>query len=86
MIPPHGEKDDTTSRFDNPGPGARDTVTDTPADRWGRSVRTVDEDANPPMSDPTKSDIHAGAGELPLRTPAARSRLTRPQGKRADPR
>jgi len=28
-------------------------------------VGTVDEDANPPMSDPTKSDVYGGTGELP---------------------
>jgi hypothetical protein len=27
-------------------------------------VGTVDEDANPPMSDPTESDTYGGTGEL----------------------
>lgn len=55
-----------TSRFDNPGPGTRDTGTDTPEEHEGdRPVGTVDEDANPPMSDPTKSDVYGGTGETP---------------------
>ncbi len=28
-----------------------------------RPVGTVDEDANPPMSDPTASDVYGGTGE-----------------------
>lgn len=55
-------------RFDDPelGSGARDTGTDTPEPGGGdRPVGTVDEDANPPMSDPTASDTYSGTGELP---------------------
>jgi len=55
-------------RFDNPelGSGARDTGTDTPeSQQAGRPVGTVDEDANPPMSDPGASDTYGGTGELP---------------------
>jgi hypothetical protein len=55
-------------RFDNPelGSGGRDTGTDSPEPgRAGRPVGTVDEDANPPISDPTKSDVYGGTGELP---------------------
>jgi hypothetical protein len=54
--------------FDDPelGSGARDTGSDTPEQgRAGRPVGTVDEDANPPMSDPTASDTYGGTGELP---------------------
>jgi hypothetical protein len=54
--------------FDNPevGSGARDTGLDTPEEgRADRPVGTVDEDANPPMSDPTASDTYGGTGELP---------------------
>ncbi|WP_406816897.1 hypothetical protein [Mycobacterium sp. M23085] len=48
------------------GSGARDTGTDTPEEgRADRPVGTVDEDANPPMSDPTASDTYGGTGELP---------------------
>lgn len=54
--------------FDDPdlGSGARDTGPDTPEQGQGdRPVGTVDEDANPPMSDPTASDTYSGTGELP---------------------
>ena len=54
--------------FDDPelGSGARDTGSDTPEQgRAGRPVGTVDEDANPPMSDPSASDTYGGTGELP---------------------
>ncbi|OBB98738.1 hypothetical protein A5782_23630 [Mycobacterium sp. 852002-40037_SCH5390672] len=48
------------------GSGARDTGTDTPEHgRADRPVGTVDEDANPPMSDPTASDTFGGTGESP---------------------
>jgi hypothetical protein len=46
-------------QFDNPelGSGARDTGEDTPEPGGGdRPVGTVDEDANPPMSDPSESE------------------------------
>jgi hypothetical protein len=55
-------------RFDNPelGSGVRDTGEDTPEPpQEGRPVGTVDEDANPPMSDPRASDTYGGTGELP---------------------
>lgn len=55
-------------RFDNPasGSGARDTGDDTPEPQHeGRPVGTVDEDANPPVSDPSASDTYGGTGELP---------------------
>jgi len=55
-------------RFDNPelGSGVRDTGEDTPEPGGaGRPVGTVDEDANPPMSDPTASNTYGGTGELP---------------------
>jgi hypothetical protein len=55
-------------RFDNPevGSGVRDTGTDAPEPGSAdRPVGTVDEDANPPMSDPSKSDVYGGTGELP---------------------
>jgi hypothetical protein len=55
-------------RFDNPklGSGVRDTGEDTPEPQpEGRPVGTVDEDANPPMSDPSASDTYGGTGELP---------------------
>jgi hypothetical protein len=55
-------------RFDNPefGSGVRDTGEDTPEPQQeGRPVGTVDEDANPPMSDPSASDTYGGTGELP---------------------
>jgi hypothetical protein len=64
----------STERFDDPelGSGARDTGTDTPEPGGGdRPVGTVDEDANPPMSDPTPTA--APASHL-RRTRAARSR------------
>jgi hypothetical protein len=54
--------------FDNPelGSGARDTGEDTPESGGvDRPVGTVDEDANPPMSDPTASETYGGTGELP---------------------
>ena len=55
-------------RFDNPelGSGVRDTGTDAPEPgQEGRPVGTVDEDANPPMSDTSKSDVYGGTGQLP---------------------
>lgn len=55
-------------RFDNPelGSGVRDTGEHTPEPQQeGRPVGTVDEDANPPMSDPSASDTYRGTGELP---------------------
>jgi len=55
-------------RFDNPnlGSGVRDTGTDAPEPGTAdRPVGTVDEDANPPMSDPAKSDVYGGTGQLP---------------------
>jgi hypothetical protein len=54
--------------FDDPelGSGARDSGPDTPEEgRADRPVGTVDEDSNPPMSDPTASDTYGGTGELP---------------------
>jgi hypothetical protein len=54
-------------QFDNPelGSGERDTGEDTPEAGGGdRPVGTVDEDANPPMSDPPDSDTYGGTGEL----------------------
>jgi hypothetical protein len=48
------------------GSGARDTGPDTPEQgRGDRPVGTVDEDANPPVSDPTANDTYGGTGELP---------------------
>lgn len=67
----HNDKQSENSRleqFDDPavGSGARDTGPDTPEQGQGdRPVGTVDEDANPPMSDPTASDTYGGTGELP---------------------
>jgi hypothetical protein len=61
-------KDARQERFDNPEPGSgvRDTGQDTPEPQQaGRPVGTVDEDANPPMSDPSASDTYGGTGELP---------------------
>jgi hypothetical protein len=55
-------------RFDDPelGSGVRDTGVDTPeAGKADRPVGAVDEDKNPPISDPTKSDVYGGTGELP---------------------
>ena len=55
-------------RFDDPelGSGVRDTGTDAPEPgHAGRPVGTVDEDANPPISDPSKSDVYGGTGQLP---------------------
>jgi hypothetical protein len=58
MTAPDGEKNDASR--------ARDTGTDAPEEGAAdRPVGTVDEDANPPMSDPTKSDVYGGTGELP---------------------
>ncbi|WP_082971983.1 MULTISPECIES: hypothetical protein [unclassified Mycobacterium] len=60
--------DSRLEHFDDPelGSGARDTGTDTPEPGGAdRPVGTVDEDANPPMSDPTASDVYSGTGELP---------------------
>jgi hypothetical protein len=54
--------------FDDPelGSGARDTGSDTPEQGTGdRPVGTVDEDANPPTSDPNASDVYGGTGESP---------------------
>jgi hypothetical protein len=54
--------------FDNPelGSGVRDTGDDVPEHgQAGRPVGNVDEDANPPMSDPAESDTYSGTGELP---------------------
>jgi len=54
--------------FDDPelGSGARDSGSDTPEPGGGdRPVGTVDEDANPPVSDPSASDTYGGTGELP---------------------
>jgi hypothetical protein len=53
-------------RFDSPelGSGVRDTGEDTPeGQQEGRPVGTVDEDANPPMSDPKASDTYGGTGK-----------------------
>lgn len=53
--------------FDEPelGSGARDTGEDVPDPGQGdRPVGTIDEDANPPMSDPTASDVYGGTGEV----------------------
>ena len=65
----HQQSDDPRlEHFDDPdlGSGARDTGQDAPEPgRADRPVGTVDEDANPPMSDPTASDTYGGTGELP---------------------
>ena len=61
MTKPQGSPDDDTDR-----PGSRDTGTDAPEPGTAdRPVGTVDEDANPPMSDPSKSDVYGGTDELP---------------------
>jgi hypothetical protein len=55
-------------RFDNPesGSGVRDTGADAPEHgQADRPAGTVDEDANAPISDPTKSNVYGGTGELP---------------------
>jgi hypothetical protein len=55
-------------QFNDPdlGSGVRDTGTDAPEPgQAGRPVGTVDEDANPPLSDPAKSDVYGGTGQLP---------------------
>ena len=60
--------DTRQERFDDPelGSGVRDTGTDAPEHgSAGRPAGTADEDANPPVSDPTKSDVYGGTGELP---------------------
>ena len=54
-------------RFDNPevGSGVHDTGTDAPeTGSADRPVGTVDEDANPPMSDPSKSDVYGLDGRI----------------------
>lgn len=61
-------QDSRLEHFDDPelGSGARDTGSDTPEPgRGDRPVGTVDEDANPPISDSTASDTYGGTGELP---------------------
>ena len=65
---PEQSADSRLEHFDDPelGSGARDTGVDTPEPGGGdRPVGTVDEDANPPMSDPTASDAYGGTGQLP---------------------
>ena len=60
--------DERHEQFDNPevGSGVRDTGTDAPEQgQAGRPVGTVDEDKNPPLSDPTASDVYGGTGQLP---------------------
>ena len=55
-------------RFDDPGlgSGVRDTGTDAPEHGSAdRPAGTVDEDANPPLSDASKSDVYGGTGEIP---------------------
>ncbi|WP_249266781.1 hypothetical protein [Mycobacterium colombiense] len=61
-------EDARLEHFDDPelGSGARDTGSDTPEHgRADRPVGTVDEDANPPVSDPTATDTYGGTGESP---------------------
>ena len=70
MTSQNDQKSENTrlEQFDDPqlGSGARDTGSDTPEQgRGDRPVGTVDEDANPPVSDPTASDAYGGTGELP---------------------
>ena len=46
--------------------GTRDTGEDLPQEgESGRPAGTVDPDANPPMSDPSKQDVYGGTGALP---------------------
>ena len=62
------QQNERLEHFDNPeaGSGARDTGSDAPEPGTGdRPVGTVDEDANPPMSDPSASDTYGGTGESP---------------------
>lgn len=66
--------------FDEPelGSGARDTGDDAPDPGQGdRPVGSVDQYANPPMSDPTASDVYGAPGSWLRRTPGALSRPTR---------
>jgi hypothetical protein len=57
-----GEKDIMTAPHD----AEKDTGTHEPEDGSAdRPAGTVDEDANPPISDPTTSDVHGGTGETP---------------------
>jgi hypothetical protein len=71
MMPGQNPEESANARlehFDDPqlGSGARNTGQDTPEPAGEhRPVGTVDEDANPPMSDPTASDTYGGTGELP---------------------
>jgi hypothetical protein len=67
--PDHEQSQDSRlEHFDDPkvGSGARDTGDDTPEPGKGdRPVGNVDEDKNPPMSDPEGSDTYGGTGEQP---------------------
>jgi hypothetical protein len=68
MASENDQQSERLEHFDNPEPGsgARDTGADTPEQGSGdRPIGTVDEDANPPMSDPTASDTYGGTGEMP---------------------
>ena len=77
---PGQTEDARLEQFDDPQPGsgARDTGEDTPEPGGGdRPVGTVDEDANPPMSDPTESETYGGTGELLRKIPVVRCHPTR---------
>lgn len=69
-----GSESARLEHFDDPelGSGARDTGSDVPEPGGGeRPAGTVDEDANPPISDPTKTDVHGGTGELAPQDPGS---------------
>lgn len=58
--------DTRRKEFDDPelGSGVRDTGDDAPEHgKSGRPTGNVDEDANPPMSDPSADDVYGGTGE-----------------------
>jgi hypothetical protein len=54
-----------TDQHDQNNTGARHTGSDGPGEGVGRPAGTVDEDANPPISDPAEETVYEGAGTIP---------------------
>jgi len=66
----NGRKSEWVEHFEDPELGSGDTGSDTPEHgRADRPAGTVDEDANPPMSDPTASDVYGGTMSCLRKTP-----------------
>jgi hypothetical protein len=60
-----GKGETSESQRVDRGPGSHNTGSDEPAEGVERPAGTVDEDANPPLSDPNDNTVDRGTGTIP---------------------